>query len=196
MVLVYVWLFILALLAYLVWKNADGIANLWAATTNYVTASWNDFYDGMTAYGLVAVILGGLFGGAVGLLIGWLRGRGLAEIEVNRAKAKTVAAQREAADDRQTRLHAEQQAAAAQGRERDAAGRQAEAERRAQGLQGQLEKAVMLADRRGRANRELRQKMRDLKARLPEARDGAIVEPLKHAERHGSSSKRGPRTGP
>ena len=158
---------IIAFVAYRVWQHVDDMVSLWTAATNYTAASWNDFYDGMTGWGLVAVALFAIIGSLVGLLIGWVGGHSLADREVKEAKAAVDRARQETARERDRARRAEE--AAAQDREtaKRAEMYQYNAERRAQGLQGQLDKAVMLADDRGKQLRDMRRKNRERKALLP-----------------------------
>lgn len=201
-------LFVAAMLCFALYQNPDGPMELWngiqsapAAVGDYLKASLNELLDGMRAWGWIGFGLTGLFSLAVILPIGWFSGRALNRIEVNRAKAQTAAAERQAADERKKTREAER--AAAQDRE---ASEKAErlrfgSERRAQGLQGQLDQAVMLADSRGRENKGLRAdkkklqaEVAELRAQLPAGQQKAIVTPFVR-ERRGST-KRGTRTGP
>ena len=181
-----VWIVLVVVLALMVW---DDIPRWWAATLHHGTALW----QGLTTHGAIAAGIGALVGGGAGAVvcgfIGWATGRALARGELQRTQQALTQAQRDAADDRQSRRHFEQQATTARQE-------QACAQRRAQGLQGQFDKAVRLADSRGRQLRDLRRQNRELKAQLSDLESGAIVTPIEHAERHGSSPKRGPRTGP
>jgi len=75
------------------------------------------------------------------------------------------------------------------------------AERCSQGLQGQFDQAVALADSRGRENKDLRAdkkklqaEVAELRAQLPAGQQKAIVTPFVR-ERRGST-KRETRTGP
>lgn len=204
----------LALLGFILWLGYNAyqdfgeLVALWTsithwydATTTYVTASFNDFLDGMTTWGWVAFVLCGM----VGFLI-----CGLASIpfvsrqyegEVKELKRQLEKAKEETISERTKASQAEN--AAAQDRE---AAEKADrlrygAERRAQGLQGQLDKAVLVSDKRGAENKGLRAdkknlqaEVAELRARLPDGEQKAIVTPLVR-ERRGST-KRGARTGP
>ena len=120
---------------------------------------------------------------------------GIEQDRVEPAKAQIAAAERQAADEREKTREAEQ--AAAQHRE---AAEEAErlrfgSERRAQGLQGQLDQAVMLADNRGRENKGLRAdkkrlqaEVSELRAQLPAGQHKAIVTPFVR-ERRGSTKR-------
>ena len=121
----------------------------------------------MTGWGLVAVTLFAVIGTAIGLLIGLVWGHWLAEREVKEAKTAVDWARQEAGRERDKARHAEE--AATQDREttKRAETSRYNAERQAQGLQGQLDKAVMLADSRGKQLRDMRRKNRERKAMLP-----------------------------
>jgi len=194
-----------AMLCFEVYRNPDGPMELWngiqsapTAVGNYLKASLDEILDGMTAWGWIGFGLTGLLLISLTLPIGWFSGRVLSEIELNRAKEKTAAAERRAADEREKARKAEQTAA----QERERADREESlrraAERCSQGLQGQLDQAVKLADNRGKENKDLRADKKRLQAelqtRLPAGQQKAIVTPLVR-ERRGST-KRGTRTGP
>lgn len=199
---------IIAWLSYLAYQDIDEIVALWTGVTNwydsttaYVAASWNDFLDGMTTWGWVAFGLGAAFGfvllGVVGLLLGLRLSHG----KVKELKRQLEKAKEETISERKKTRQAEK--AAAQDRE---AAEEAErlrygAESRSQGLQGQLDNAVLVSDKRGAENKELRAdkkklqaEVAELRARLPAGEQKAIVTPLVR-ERRGST-KRGTRTGP
>lgn len=152
------------------WKHWDAITSaperFWQGVLYHLSAFW----QGMTTHGLAASIVASLFMVPIGLLIGWLNGRRLARIEVRRAEARAVAAERQAADDRQKRIDAEKQAAAAQKLAQQALADKAAAERRALGLQTQFDSAVYLADDRGKQLREIREKKRAGKGQSPKKR--------------------------
>ena len=161
-------------LGYLAYLNLDdlvtlrtSIKNFPAAAAAYAAASWNELLAGMTAWGWVGFGLSVVIGVAVGLGIAWPSGRALAAVEVGRLERQLQRAQQEAARERDKARQAEQ--AAAQDREaaRLAESLRASAERRAQGLEGQLEKSVRLADSRGKRLRDMREKRRAEKAGPP-----------------------------
>ena len=141
----------------------DDTVALWTDITTWVVtavaniaAAVSDFLDGMTAFwswvgfGLTMTIV---IAASLGIL--WPMAKGLARIEVSRAKAQTAAAERREEEERQKRIDAEQRESAAQKRERQAVADKAEAERCSQGLSGQLAEAVRLADSRGLQLREI-----------------------------------------
>lgn len=198
-------IFIAALLGFEVYRNPDSPMELWngiqntpAAVGNYLKASLDEILDGMTAWGWIGFGLTGLLLISLTLPIGWFSGRALSEIELNRAKEKTAAAERRAADEREKARKAEQTAAQERGRADREESLRRVAERCSQGLQGQLDQAVKLADNRGKENKDLRADKKRLQAelqtRLPAGQQKAIVTPLVR-ERRGST-KRETRTGP
>jgi len=170
--------FILALmggLGYLLYQDADVFVVLWTGVTTWlatamanIAAAVSDFLSGMAAFwswvgfGLTMAIV---ITGSISIL--WPMARGLARIEVNRAKAQTAAAERHAEEERQKRIDAEQRESAARKLARQAVADKAEAERCSQGLSGQLAEAVRLADSRGLQLREIREKKRAENAGLP-----------------------------
>ena len=196
------------LLGYNAYQDVDELVALWTGITNwydsttaYAAASLSDFLDGMKTWGWVAFGLCGI----VGFII-----CGLASLpfisrqyegDVKELKRQLEQAREETSREREKARQAEQ--AAAQDRE---AAEEAErmrygAESRAQGLQGQLDNAVLVSDSRGRENKDLRAdkkklqaEVAELRARLPAGEQKAIVTPLVR-ERRGST-KRGTRTGP
>ena len=148
-----------------------GTAAAWA----YAAASWKAFFGGMTTawsgmgFGLAMAITI-----AISLGILWPLAKGVARVEVARAKAQTAAAERQAAEERQKRIDAEKRADAAEKRTDAAEGLarrsvadKAEAERLYAGLIGQFHQAVSMADRRGRQLREGREKKRAENGVLP-----------------------------
>ena len=161
-------------LGYLAYLNLDDLVTLRTSIKNfpdavaaYAAASWNELLAGMTAWGWVGFGLALVFVTALGLAIALPSAKALAAVEVGRLERQLQRAQQEAARERDKARQAEQ--AAAQDREaaRLAASLQASAERRAQGLEGQLEKSVRLADSRGKQLRDIREKKRAEKARPP-----------------------------
>ena len=195
-------------LGYLAYQDIADLVALWAGITNwhdsttaYVAASWDDFLDGMTTWGWVAFGLGATFGFLIFGVVGLLFGLYLANSDVKELKRQLEKARKETAREREEARQAKKAAA----KDREAA-EEAErlrygAESRAQGLQGQLDKAVLVSDKRGRENKDLRAdkkklqaEVAELRARLPAGEQKAIVTPLVR-ERRGST-KRGTRTGP
>ena len=102
-----VWIVLVVVLALMVW---DDIPRWWAATLHHGTALW----QGLTTHGAIAAGIGALVGGGAGAVvcgfIGWATGRALARGELQRTQQALTQAQRDAADDRQSRRHFEQQA--------------------------------------------------------------------------------------
>ena len=199
---------LIAMLCFQVYQNPDSPMELWngiqnapAAVGNYFKASWNELLDGMTAWGWIGFGLTGLISISVILPIILFIGRALNRIELNRAKEKIAAAERLAAEEREKARKAEQDAAQERKRADREESRRHVAERCSQGLQGQIDQAVKLADNRGKENKGLRADKKRLQAevaelqeRLPDDRQKAIVTPLVR-ERRGST-KRETRTGP
>ena len=160
---------------YLVYLNieADTMA-LWndiksaaAATGDYAAASWNDLLDGMTAWGWVGFGLSLVIVILLGSAIAWPSGRALAAVEVGRLKRERDKAREEASRERDKAKQAEQAAAQDRKDAELAKSLMESAERRAQGLEGQLASAVDLADDRGKQLSEIREKKREAKGRLP-----------------------------
>ena len=158
------------------WNHWDAITSAPAHFWEGVVYHWSAFWQGMTTHGLAAGIVAFLFLGAVGLLIGWLTGRGVNEIELSRAQAQITASGRQAAEERQKRLDAEKRADAAEAVARRSVADKAEAERLYAGLIGQFHQAVSLADRRGKQLREGREKKRVEKG-VPVQQIDKAVEP-------------------
>lgn len=195
-------------LGYAVYQDIDDLVALWTGITNwhatataYVAASWNDFLDGMKTWGWVAFGLGATLGFLIFSVVGLLFGSRLAEGDVKELKRQLDQARKETSREREKAREAEQMAAQHQEAAEEAERLRFGSERRAQGLQGQLDKAVLLADKRGRENKELRDdkkklqaEVAELRTRLPAGQQKAIVTPFVR-ERRGST-KRGTRTGP
>ena len=159
------------------WNHWDAITSAPEQFWEGIVYHWSAFWLGMTTHGLAAGIVAFLFLGPVGLLIGWLFGRGANEIELSRAKAKAAEAERQATEERQKRIDAEKRADAAEALARRSVADKAEAERLYAGLIGQFHQAVSLADRRGKQLREGREKKRAEKGELPVQRIEKAVEP-------------------
>ena len=161
--------FILALIAglgYLLYLNADvfvalwtGIKNLPNAIKTFFTDSWDEFWNAMTGWAWLACCLFLGAGLTVGYGGGWLSGRALRAVQTGRltreleqALERATTAEQAAAQDREAAEMAESLMRSA--------------ERRAQGLTGQIASAVQLADDRGTELREIREKNRAEKAGL------------------------------
>lgn len=208
-------LLVMALLGYELYRNPDSPMELWngiqnapAAVWEYLKASLNEILDGMTAWAWIGFGLTGLILFSVVLLISWFSGRALRSVQLNRAEARAAAAERRAADEREKARQAEQVAAQERKRADHEESLRHAAERRSQGMQGQLDQAVKLADNRGKENKDLRAdkkrlqadneglqvEVAELRAQLPASQHKAIVTPLVR-ERRGST-KRETRTGP
>ena len=149
------------------WNHWDAITSAPERFWEGLVYHWLAFWQGMTTHGLVAGIVAFLFLGAVGLLIGWLIGRGANEAALSRAQAQTAEAKRQGAEERQMRIDAEKRADAAETLGRRSVAEKAEAERLYEGLIGQFHQAVSLADRRGKQLREGREKKRAERGELP-----------------------------
>ena len=196
--------FILALIAglgYLLYLNADvfvalwtGIKNLPNAVKTFFTDSWDEFWDAMTGWAWLACCLSLGAGLTVGYGGGWLSGRALRAVQTGRltreleqALERATAAEQTAAQDREAAEMAESLMRSA--------------ERRAQGLEGQIKEAVKLADIRGKQLREKREKKRAENAGLPtqpdtrqgDAEQAAQAANGRHKKPHGTRENK--RTG-
>ena len=199
---------VILLFGHTAYQNIDDLVALWTDIQNFpdAAAAWavatlNEITHGFTALGWVGFSLVVLFALLVGSALSWPSVKALVAAKVAQLERERDAAKEEAKREREKAKQAEQ--AAAQDREdaRRAVSLMRSAESRAQGLQGQLDNAVMMADKRGKENKDLRHdnkrlqsQVDELQAKLSAGQQKAIVSPLVR-ERRGST-KRETRTGP
>ena len=145
------------------------------------------FWRGASTHGRLAiVVLGGL---AVLLFgpLGWMAGKYFGRTELRELEADNLKLRRER-DGLLKELQAANRAVA------EAEKRSQRAETISRAVQDQLQNAIIVSDKRGKALKQLRSELGDLRAQLPGQKDGDIVRPLAR-ERHGSTTRE-PRTGP
>ena len=197
------------------YQNIDDLVALWDDIQNFpdaaaawAAATWSEITHGFTAWGWAGFSLAVLFALLVGGALSWPSVRALTAIKVAQLERERDEAKKEAKREREKAKQAEQTGAQDREDARRAVALMKSAERRAEGLQGQFDNAVMLADKRGKENKGLRQdnkrlqhdnerlqgEVDELRAQLSAGQQKAIVSPLVR-ERRGST-KRETRTGP
>ena len=177
---VVIW-FLFALLAGLCWLlylNFDdlvalwiGIKNLPGAVTAFLTNTRDEIRAAMTGWAWVACALFLGSGTAIGGAASWVSGRALRAVQVGRLKRELEQAREEIKREREKAGQAEQAAARDRETAELAESRMESAERRSQGLEGQLASAVSLADDRGLQLSKIREKKRAEKGQRPEGED-------------------------
>ena len=192
----------LALAGFIVWlgynayQNIDDLVALWTSIKNFpdaaaawAAATWSEITHGFTAWGWAGFSLAVLFALLVGGALSWPSVRALTAIKVAQLERERDQAKKEAKREREKAKQAEQTAAQDREDARRAVSLMRSAERRAEGLEGQIKEAVRLADSRGLQLREIREKKRAENAGLPTQPDtqkAAQATNGRHKKPHGT----------